>query len=180
MTVKNWREPPLVSARSWEDNSRIVQFAVSDDVTGRGRTNWRSTPLYQLWTHLLGQLPPINNASVAQGDGVNITFSNLQDATSCFMGVERPYIDRDNGENVLTYVLAVTGSVEHHPRMAAPIRAIAVPDGLCLTVQVCLTHPLQKDDTGVCGSITRIEFVRSESGTNLPIEHSDRYGTRCW
>lgn len=180
MTLSEWRTPPNVNARSWEDKSKMVTFSVSVDITGAGRENWRRTPLYQLWTHLLGQLPPFTNASVAQGDGVTITLSLLEDATACFMGVKRPLNGMDQGENVLTYILPVAGTVEYYPRMAAPIRGIPIPEDVVLTVQVCLTEPLQKDDTGLCGRITRLEFVRSEPGTNLPIDHSERYGNQCW
>lgn len=180
MTELNWRDPPLISAKSWKDPSKLISVRVSEDITGKNIQNWRRTPLYCVWAHLLGQLPPFTNASIAQGDGVSISFTTLEDATACFMGVKRPYMDRDNGENVLTYVLPVSGTVEYHPRMAAPIRGAPVPQDVVLTVQVCLTDPLQNDDTGLCGTVTRMEFVRSEAGTNLPVDHFERYGNQCW
>lgn len=89
-------------------------------------------------------------------------------------------MDMDDGENVLTYVLPVSGSVEYNPRMTGPIRGTPVPENVVLTVQVCLMEPLQNEATGICGRITRLEFVRCEPGTNLPIEHSERYGNQCW
>jgi hypothetical protein len=179
--LPEWRNPPLVTASSHEDKIKKVQYSISADLTGTKRLNWKRTPLYWVWVHLLGKLPPFTNAGIIQRDGVSPTFSTLLDATACFQGVERPHNTEDNGNSVLVYVLKPSATVEYAVRMGAPIRAIELPTTHVLTVQVCLTTSLHTDGSAISGIVTRFEPVVADTDLPmLPEQHKERYRIRHW
>jgi hypothetical protein len=179
--VSEWRTPPPVDAPCYENRDNVCRFGISKDITRFGQGNWRRSPLYQVWAHLHGKLPPFNNSHVALGDGVDVTFCTLMDATACFQGIERPIAQENNGESVLVYVLKIAGTLIYQPRMTAPIQGFPVPEKTLLTVVVRLKDSLLSIDKSLDGIVTRLEPVRCDPNNgDLPFEYETRYRKRCW
>jgi hypothetical protein len=103
-------------------------------------------------------------------------------AVACFQGVERPYDGEDFGESILIYVLNIINSIEYDPDMVCVASSVAVPPNTPATVQVRPIDPLHLEQDGVCGVLTRIEFVPGEAaeGVLLPKGFADRYRKRLW
>lgn len=183
VTELHWRAPPVIEAPCPDDRERTLRFGVSDDLTGQGRDNWRRTPLFMVWAHLLGRLPPINNASHIERGPLQPTLSTLRDAKACFRGIMRPHDVEDDGRSVLVYVLKPAASLQYDvaKAMVCPMSAFAMPPASVLTVQVRLSASLQEPVNGLDGIVTRIEPVAGEKPDHaLPVEHATRYGQRCW
>ncbi len=176
-----WRLPPPVDAPAHDDRSRIVKYSISDDLTGANRANWLRTPLYQVWIHLHGVIPPLNNAGIIKKRSPRITPSTLCDSVACFQGIQRPHLTEDSGSSVLVYVLNPTTTAEYYPDLVAPIRSVEFPQHAVLTVQVCVSGPLHDLPAGVSGVVTRLEMVAaSASHKSLPVDYDSRYAKRNW
>jgi hypothetical protein len=179
--ISAWRSPPHVNAPAHDDRTKTAIYSISDDLTGANRANIVRTTLYQIWVHLHGVVPPLNNAGVIRTRAPAPTLSTLADATACFQGIRRPHLTEDDGNSVLVYVLKPMATVEFYPDMVAPIRGVAFPDSAVLTVQVCLKNALQNVVQGVDGLVTKLEMVAaSASDKSLPLNFDSRYAKRNW
>lgn len=176
-----WQSPPPVEAPNPDDKASVIRLEVSNDICGRGKENFLLTPIFQVWTHLHGSPPPIKNVSILESDELKPTYQTLNDATSCFRGINRPMNKQENGGDVITYVLKPDATVRYQPRMGAPIRAQSLQDGYVLTVQIVLSASLQKEGNGISGRVTRLEVVECDvANDELPKDHNSRYGDRLW
>ena len=180
-TQLDWRNPPNITAPSPDKGGAEIYLEVSNDILSPARNNFRKTPLFQVWTHLLGCPPPIPNVSILEHDDLQPTYQTLHDASSCFKGIKRPINNQENGAEVITYVLNPENTVECVPRMGASIRAQKTAPRYLLTVQIVLNGSLQLEGKDIEGRVTRIEIVKVDSvNDRLPIGHENRYGSRLW
>lgn len=179
----HWRHPPPVEAPCPTDRNKILRLGISADLTGVGRDNFKRTPLYMVWAHLHGCLPPITNAAVAEATGLKPTYCTLLQARACFRGVNRPHDTEDGGDSVYIYVLKIAATLRSDLKnaMVCPIGSYAIPSQNVFTVQVRLNASLQKPVDELDGLVTRIEPVAGEAPTHaLPIGHATRYAEQCW
>jgi len=180
-TQNDWQNPPPVIAPSPEDKTVMVEYDISTDISGTDKDNYRRTPLFQVWAHLHGEPPPIKNVSIIENDKVQPTYQTLSDATACFIGINRPINDQENGSKVITYVLKPEYTVEYEPRMGAPIRAKKLNADYVLTVQIVLNSSLQLEGKRLSGRVTRLEIVECDTANDrLPKNHANRYGDMLW
>ena len=176
-----WYDPPLVTAPSYLDRAKTMTLGISDDLTGARTRNFRHTPLFMFWAHIVGELPPINAIQFLADSDPTPTLLTLHDAVACFQGIQRPHLLEDNGDNVLVYVLRPQVTIEFASSMACLARAVQPAIQFALTVQVVLAEALQNCPTNVDGIITRIEAVACDANDrDLPVEYGTRYRRRCW
>jgi hypothetical protein len=179
----HWLRPPMVSAPSPDDINKTAIYAISPAFLQSHAGVFRRTPIFQIWAHVVGELPPINNISRLLESDLAPTLTTLNDAVACFRGVKRPYDDEPNGDSVLIYVLNPAASIEYEVDMACVAKAVKVPANTALTVQVKPRKSLQISANNVDGIVTRLEFVSCGGGDNqiiLPKRHADRYGELLW
>jgi hypothetical protein len=194
---RHWLHPPTVKAPSPYNRSEVITFAISDIYLKTLFGGKRVTPIYQIWTHVVGELPPINNVSRLLNVDVVPTLTTLQHSIACFRGVQRPYDDEEDGGSVLVYVLNPKVSIARDVNMACLAKAVRVPAETCLTVQVKPTAALQppkmalnsdvtryfdtEDEETVHGVVTRLEFIPGTGDSpTLPERHDERYHQRLW
>jgi hypothetical protein len=181
---KHWLRPPLVTAPSGDDRSVSAAYTVSEDYMTTLRNVSRLSEIFQMWAHVVGEPPPINNISRIARSPVKPTLTTLADSVACFRGVKRPYTDEANGASVLVYVLNPTVTLERDMNMVCLARAARVPAGAALTVQVVPVKQggVNTPQEAYQGIITRIEFVVGEgNGPILPKGYNEeRYGTQLW
>jgi len=197
---RHWLDLPHVSAPSPEDRTKQIRCAISPDYVDSLAGASRLTPIFQLWTHVVGELPPINNASRLTAGPVVPTLTTLVDAIACFRGVKRPYDDEPDGSSVLIYVLNPSVTVARDVSLVCMAKAVVVPSNACLTVQMKPTAALQRrpaplnsdvarsygsggpeDGELIHGVVMRLEFVSGNGGTPiLPSKHEGRYLERLW
>ncbi len=176
-----WYSPPNIDAPDFRDRGQRICLGVSDDITGRRTPHCRKTPLFMVWAHAIGRLPPIHAISQLEASSPTPTLLSLDDATACFLGIKRPHLREDNGDNVVTYVLKPTVSIEFSSSMACLARAVMPPTPFVITMQVVLNQSLQEQRDHVAGIITRVEPMGCDlMDPTLPVEYQTRYGTRCW
>ena len=177
----SWLTLPLVSAPDPDDRTKTIRMEVAPSYIDTNFRIRRLTPIFQLWAHVVGQLPPINNISSLLRGPVTPTLTTLVDAVAAFRGVRRPYDGEQNGDSVVVYVLRPAVSIQHHPSMVCAARAVKVGAETILTVQACPMQALQASGGPVKYRITRLEFVSSTADDlGLPARHQDRYDTPLW
>ena len=186
MADRDWLSPPIVEAPHPNNPDEHWKCRVSQDLLARNAMIARRTPIFQIWCHVVGQLPPINNIDMLL-DGHEETWptrTTLKDAVACFQGVKRPYDNEGDGASVLIYILAPKVSIKYQPDMACLASAVRLPKDTILTVQIRpadsggALQPLEQDVDGI---ITRIEPVAGEGGgSTLPANHQHRYASLLW
>jgi hypothetical protein len=179
--MTNWLAFPTVMAPNPKRGETNLTLVVSETFIQRNSSNNRNTPILQLWAHVIGQLPPINNISKVAGSSITPTLLTLNDATACFGGINRPHDDEENGHSVLVYVLNPKVSIQFEPSMTCQARSVVVPPKSVLTVQVRPAFSGQAVDQGVNGIVTRLEFVvNDEKEPLLPKGFQVRYDKMFW
>jgi len=179
--MSHWLDLPVIAAPSAEDRNKTVYYMISSDFIDRNAIVKRRTQILQLWVHLTGKVPPVNNSSRLLRGNNKIVPSTLNSSVACFKGVNRPYDDEDDGASILVYVLNPPVTVEYSPDMVCVAQSKAVPALAPATVQVKPIKTLQIGGMDICGKVTRIEFVIGDGGTpTLPKGSADRYTERLW
>jgi hypothetical protein len=181
--ARHWLKPPPVEAPSPNAKDRTVVYTVSEDYILTLRSISRLSPIFQIWAHIVGEAPPINNISRIERLPVKPSLTTLADSVACFRGVKRPYTDEKDGSSILIYILNPAVTLVRDTNMVCLAKAAKLGD-VAMTVQV---RPLKQVDLQLVnnplheGVITRLEFVPGE-GKNpiLPQRYGDRYETRLW
>jgi len=177
----SWFDPPHVPAPAHDDPDRSVTYAISPVYIERNAAVVRRTPVFQVWTHLVGALPPIPGIQTLARRRVTPTLTTLHDAVACFRGLARPLNGERRGESTLIYVLNPAVSIAYEPAMTCVARAVTVPPNTVLTVQVQPIETLPVDSHMVSGTVTRLEYVFSDSAESaLPDSYQTRYLEKMW
>jgi hypothetical protein len=179
--AKHWLEFPPVNAPSPDDPNKMLVCKISQNFVSGNAFIARRSPIFQIWAHVVGELPPIAHVDMIANQSPTTTLCKLTDAVACFRGVKRPYDSEGNGESILVYVLTPTASIAYHPSMTCLARVVEVPANTVLTVQMRPSSTLQTPEQGIDGIITRVEFVSSsEGGSPFPAHHESRYDHLLW
>jgi hypothetical protein len=179
--MEHWLSFPEVSAPSGLSRNVKHRYIVAPEFVERNAGISRNTPILQLWTHVVGQLPPINNISRLAGATPTPTLTTLLKAVGCFQGLKRPHDDEHDGDSVLIYVLNPLVTIAYHADMVCLAKAVTVPKNTVLTVQVRPKHPLLTAESQLNGVVTRLEFVSSDaSDPTMPVDHGTRYARLLW
>lgn len=179
---KDFANPPLVSALCPEGSGETVQLMISPSTIKKFIDARRSTEMFQAWAHLVGEMPPINNAElVRRTDHPDATISAVRDAHACFKGVKRRYDQDDDGKEIYVYVIATGHTVRWRADMRTTAGIYAVPEGTLLTVQAKPRASLQDCPEGIWGAIVKWEFVNADrERTEFPEGFDARYDMLVW
>jgi hypothetical protein len=179
--MDHWLKFPNFSAPSGLNRKVEQQYCVSPEFVERNASISRNTPILQIWAHIFGQLPPINNISRLAAATPTPTMSTLKNAVGCFQGLKRPHDDEHDGDSVLIYVLNPLVTISFHPDMVCLAKAVTVPKNTVLTVQVRPRHPLLAAESQLNGVLTRLEFVSSDPwDPTMPVDFGTRYARLLW
>ncbi len=135
---QEWLRPPDVSAPAPDNRQNQVKYWISDRWIRDCFSNFRRTPIFQTWAHVVGQLPPINNISKLADANPTPSLTTLNDAFACFRGLERPHDEELDGGSVVVYVLRPSISIDYESDMVCQAKARIIQPNLVLTVQVRL------------------------------------------
>ena len=64
--MSDWLSLPLIQALAATDRSKTVIYKISEGFIGTNANIMRRVPIFQLWAHLVGVVPPINNISILE------------------------------------------------------------------------------------------------------------------
>lgn len=175
-------DPPIVRALCPRGSGDFVDLAISAATVGKLIEARRRTDIFQAWAHLVGEMPPINNADlVRKTDYPEATITCLKDAHACFKGVKRRYDDDDDGKEIYVYVISTEYTVRWQSDMRCVMGIFPAPDTTVLTVQVKPRESLQDCQEGIWGAIVKWEFVNADrERTEFPDGCDDRYDELVW
>lgn len=179
--MSDWLSLPLIQALAATDRSKTVIYKISEGFIRTNANIMRRVPIFQLWAHLVGVIPPINNISILEKGSLKPDLTTLEDSVACFRGVKRPYDDESQGESVIIYVLNVNVTVGFDPTSPCMAKAVRLASDALLTFQVKPIEPLLERDIEIVGIVTRVERVVGEgSAPCLPYRYEERYSERLW
>lgn len=175
-------EIPNVLAPCPEGSGATVNLSVSQSTIEKLVAAKRRTDLFQAWAHLVGIMPPVNNADlVRRTEHPDATITTLADAHACFKGVKRRYDQDDDGRDIHIFIINTPYTVRWQSDMRTVAGVFPAPDNTLLTVQVRPRDTLQGCQPGIWGGISRWEFVNaSRERTDFPEGFDNRYDTLLW
>lgn len=167
--------PKTVSAPSPQDRSELFDLRISRSDLLKAADARRRQPAYQLWSVILGRVPPVPGAP----DDIK-GLTDLTHAHACFAGLKRGCGADDDGDGFLAYVLkpACFYSFRPRPPLVFTEKKELAPD-LVFMAYARLDHP--PGTKGTCGVLTHWEFVKAdETDCMLPDEYKSRYREQLW
>jgi len=174
-------ELPAVSAPSPLDPKQSVDLEISSSTIQKFAKVGRKTPIFEAWAHLVGEMPPINNAMYLPSQRPAARLGILKNAHACFKGVRRPYGDQDRGSEIYVYVISTSHTIRWVSAMDCVADLVDAPGGKLLTVQVCHSSSLQPSVESVWATITKWEFVDAcAEQPRFPDAHKERYDELLW
>ena len=178
-TIRNTaylRFPKSSAAPAPHDKSKSCSWRIdATSVHNDFRLNMWSTCL-DLWARVLGERPPIwGNVEDPKCELKGIAFAN-----ACFLGVNRPIGEDNQGNDVLAYIVKPEWYYIHEPSMTGVVKLRTVPLDLVFVVYVKLDAPYN-DGGGNEGVVTHWSTVESDKlNPYLPRDHSKRFSHRLW
>ena len=170
--------PSFVASRSPADHScsltwRIDSCSVHEDF----RINLRQSTL-DLWSRVLGRCPPMPGAMLQLGEN---KLMSLADAHACFLGVNRPFDEDDNGENILAYVIKPRVCFEYKPSLSGVAKLMILPTDVVFVVYVKLDVAYNLFIANPGGVVTHWSTVEADTiESRLPRDQLVRFGKRLW
>ncbi|BCH62873.1 hypothetical protein RvVAT039_00890 [Agrobacterium vitis] len=141
--------------------------------------------LLDLWSFVLGTIPPLNSAKTKWGD-YNSVLTSLGGAHACFRGIKRPVGDDDQGFDVFAFVVNPVVTFRYAPSMACLIEPVKIPDDIVGVIYIKLDYPDgRRPRIGASspisrGTVTHWELVEADVEKCLPVEWESRYRKRMW
>lgn len=175
-------EFPDVQAIAPDASGALIKLAISESTISKLIVAGRRTDIFQAWAHLVGEMPPVNNAElVRRTDHPEAKIISLADAHACFKGVKRRYDQDDDGCDIYVYVIKTPHTVRWRSDMQTVAGVYPSPDGTLLTVQVRSCTALQECRDGIWGVIAKWEFVNADrERTEYPEGFDERYDELVW
>jgi hypothetical protein len=176
-----WLALPKLTALHPECRDQRVEVRVSEETLYQLYRANRKTPIWQAWAHLVGEMPPIPNASLLDGTAPEGSFGSLEAAAACFRGIKRPHRSEETGDSVIVYILNPTYTISFFGSMTVMAQVTRAPSDTVLAVYMRMQDALHPPIDGIFGIITGWEFVPCDaSEVTLPEECSERYGEKLW
>jgi hypothetical protein len=179
---REFANPPLVSALCPEGTGGQVQLEIAPSTIKKLIEGKRRTDLFQMWAHLVGEMPPVNNAKLVQiAEHSDEPIIALADAHACFKGVKRRYDQDEDGREIYIYVISTPYTVRWQSSMRTTVGIFPSTGGTVLTVQVKPRQALHGCQEGIWGAIVKWEFVHAcRERTDLPDGYGERYEASVW
>lgn len=177
--------PHLCDVPSPRDRSVPAKVRVSAERAITSAAAQRRQPAFELWSIVFGTAPPVPNVAHPSNAPFEQGLSRLSDAHACFHGLKRPVAESDQGDEMLTYVLAPSHyyrfDTNHAAAMVTIARRVAVPAELLFLAHVRVDHPVGVGDPPMIGVVTHWGFAeRSRTDPLLPVDFDTRFNGRHW
>jgi hypothetical protein len=187
-TPKLFDLPTAVLTRSPFSRDAIVGFRLATEDARKALDNNRRQPIYDLWSAVLGHVPPQTGASLDLPDGSIASLSGVATAYACFRGIRRPAGDDTAGYDFFAYVHKAEYTFKFEPSMSRCVKLVRVPDDLVFVTHMKLDYPEGRPygknafkDAAVKGVITHWGFVEADPrNPMMPINHETRFRRRVW
>lgn len=172
--------PPTLTAKSPLDRNVEVKFRFHSGDLVKAALAGRKAPVFETWSVLFGQAPPVPNIR-GWNEDPDSGLTSLAEAHACFQGVKRPCAEDDDGEGILAYILRPRFLYRFKPDMKCVATKKGIRDGLLYIAHVRLDHPERLEKGETRGVFTHGGFVEADPANDLlPVEHQTRYLRQHW
>lgn len=180
--TRSFANPPLVTALCPEGSGALVQLEIAPSTIKKLIEANRRTDLFQAWAHLVGEMPPVNNAELVRiTEHANDPIAAIGDAHACYRGVKRRYDEDDDGRDVYVYIISTAYTVRWQRSLKCAVAIHPSTEGTVLTVQAKPRQALQGCQEGIWGAIVKWEFVHAaRERTDFPDGFDERYEALVW
>lgn len=181
--------PSAVIGRSPFEKTDNVVYRVAQHDARKALELGRKQPLLDLWSVVLGEIPPVNNALSKWGKTTEAhKLSSLLGAHACFRGIKRPAGNDDKGFDFYAFVSKPAIFFVYDPCLGCVIKPSHVPEDIVHVTYVRHDYPqgrpvgkCSKVANGAIGVVTHWEFVEADSDSpNLPVNFAERYRRQMW
>lgn len=177
--------PPVIVCASPSNRSEIKAYRLSGLNARKALEHGNRQPLLDIWSLMLGRIPPVNNALTKWGtEDVLSGLKPLSGAHACFRGIKRPMGDDDQGFDVLAYITKPRVMFKYEPNLSCSIKPVCIADDLVCVTYVRIDYPdivRRPQSLGVSkGVITHCEIVEADGTGYLPIDSEERYRRKMW
>lgn len=189
-TPARWLDiPAAVIGRSPYRREDSVVYRIAQHDARKALELGRKQPLLDLWSVVLGEIPPVNNALAKWGKVAEAhKLSSLLSAHACFRGIKRPAGNDDKGFDFYAFVSKPAIFFVYDPDIGCVIKPSYVPEDLVHVTYVRLDYPdgrparkHSKVANSAIGIVTHWEFVEAHSDSPaLPVDFAERYRRRVW
>ena len=186
----HWRDvPSTVLARSVQHRELAAFYRVAQSDVHKALALNKRQPLLDLWSCVIGEVPPFPNANARWGSLVGKgTLTSMADATACFRGLKRPLSDDDRAFDCYAFVSKPKKRFIYEPSTVCSVKLVDVPDDLVHIAYVRCDYPAgrprrgdDQQDSSSVGVVTHWHFVEADpTNPELPIDFRDRYRQRIW
>jgi hypothetical protein len=181
------RLPNAVMAPSPFDRRSLVAFRIGTEDYRKALGQNRRTPVLDLWSLVIGQLPPVPNASKFSDLIEQLDAHALQNAHACFKGVRRPVADDKLGLDQFVFITKPRVHFRYVPSMVCVMEEDEIPSDVVLATYVTMDFPVgrpgpsRRQNVPFEGIITRSHFIEADpNDAQLPIQYEERYQRRLW
>lgn len=183
-----WIEiPKTIICSSPTSRSEAATFRITAAGVRKALEFGHRQPLLDLWSLVLGQIPPVNNAQIKWGNAdVQQGLCGIDGAHACFRGIKRPLGDDDQGYDVYAYVSKPSILFKYAPSMSCVVEPVEIPNDLVCVIYVRMDYPYgryatSKKTTPISrGVVTHWELVEADDTGQLPIDYRQRYRRKMW
>ncbi|MEZ2330886.1 hypothetical protein AB6802_14290 [Mesorhizobium sp. RCC_202] len=189
-TPARWLDiPSAVIGRSPYRRDENVVYRIAQHDARKALEHGRKQPLLDLWSVVLGEIPPVNNALAKWGKTAEAHgLSSLLSAHACFRGIKRPAGNDDKGFDFYAFVSKPAIFFVYDPSIGCVIKPSYVPDDVVHVTYVRLDYPEGRPakecsmvPNGAVGVVTHWEFVEAHrDAPNLPTNFTERYRQQKW
>lgn len=176
-----WLRLPTITVPMPDDPDTGFEARVSGSSLVRLYLGQRKTPIWQAWAHLVGDVPPIPNASLIRSQVPHGGFGSLMRSSACFQGLNRPHCSEHDGDSVLAYVMNPSHTLRWHSSLVCTAAVSRVPSGTVLVVYVRKADALQLGENELGGTIIGWEFIPADPEVpTMPDGFKERYARELW
>ncbi len=160
-----------------------VRYRIAEGDVRRALDNHRRQPALDLWSMVIGQLPPLPGVSRYADLEKELKRQSLENAHAAFRGVRRPVGDDPNGFDHVVFITNPSVHFFYEPDMVCLIKPGEIPDDVVLATYVKLDFPegrptAARQKVSVGGVITHWELIERDG--NLPVRSTERYRRQLW
>jgi hypothetical protein len=165
----------------------LVGYRIAETEVRTALENQRRQPVLDLWSMVIGKLPPVQNASKFSGIINDLSDQSLMHAHAAFRGLQRAIGDDTRGWDHVAFITKPRLHLRYVPSMVCVIEPDEVPDDVVLATYVKLDFPegrpndRQNLDVPMGGIVTHWELIETDSADSLlPVHYHERYRRRLW
>ena len=177
------RLPQTVLGPSPFARSMRVKYRIAEGDVRSALQEHRRHPVLDLWSMVLGKLPPVPNISRYAELECALQSQSLENAHAAFRGVRRPVGDDPHGFDHLVFITNPRVHFRYEPDMVCVLRPEELPNDVVLATYVRLDFPEGRPNSArpkvsIDGVITHWELVERDG--LLPVRSSERYRKQLW